>query len=129
MLTAVPGSSGYFMGGIISYDNAVKIGLLGVQPDSLATEGAVSDPVACQMAAGVRARLGTDWGIGITGIAGPGGGTDEKPVGLVYIGIAGPDRSVVSHPFHFGNLRGRDWIRHLSCCSALDLLRRSLQAS
>jgi nicotinamide-nucleotide amidase len=129
MLTAVPGSSGYFMGGIISYDNAVKIGLLGVQPDSLATEGAVSDPVACQMAAGVRARLGTDWGIGITGIAGPGGGTDEKPVGLVYIGIAGPDRSVVSHPFRFGNLRGRDWIRHLSCCSALDLLRRSLQAS
>ncbi|WP_204141085.1 competence/damage-inducible protein A [Halomicronema sp. CCY15110] len=129
MLTAVPGSSSYFMGGIISYDNAVKTGLLGVQPDCLATEGAVSDPVACQMAAGVRARLGTDWGISITGIAGPGGGTDEKPVGLVYIGIAGPDRSVVSHSFRFGNLRGRDWIRHLSCCSALDLLRRSLQAS
>jgi len=129
MLTAVAGSSDYFWGGIISYDNAVKMGLLGVHPDSLATAGAVSDAVARQMAAGVRARLGTDWGISITGIAGPGGGTVEKPVGLVYIGIAGPDRSVVSYPFRFGNLRGRDWIRHLSCCSALDLLRRSLAAN
>ncbi|HEY9888223.1 MAG TPA: competence/damage-inducible protein A [Candidatus Obscuribacterales bacterium] len=128
MITAVSGSSDYFLGGIISYDNEVKIGLLGVHPNSLATAGAVSDPVAAQMAAGVRARLGTDWGIGITGIAGPGGGTAEKPVGLVYIGIAAPDGSVQSHAFHFGNLRGRDWIRHLSCCSALDLLRRALQA-
>lgn len=129
MLTTVAGSSDYFMGGIISYDNAVKIGLLGVQPDSLKSAGAVSDPVACQMAAGVRARLGTDWGIGITGVAGPGGGTAEKPVGLVYVGLAGPDRKVASYPFRFGNLRGRDWIRHLSCCSALDLLRRSLPPS
>ncbi|MGF1458570.1 MAG: competence/damage-inducible protein A [Leptolyngbyaceae cyanobacterium] len=126
MLTAVPGSSQYFMGGIISYDNAIKIGLLGVHPDSLATDGAVSESVAEQMAAGVRARLGTDWGLGITGIAGPGGGTADKPVGLVYIGVAGPDHTVVSHRFQFGNLRGRDWIRHLSCCTALDLLRRSL---
>ncbi|MEM6714356.1 MAG: competence/damage-inducible protein A [Cyanobacteria bacterium P01_D01_bin.6] len=129
MLTTVAGSSDYFMGGVISYDNAVKIDLLGVHPESLAAEGAVSEPVACQMAAGVRARLGTDWGIGITGVAGPGGGTEAKPVGLVYIGLAGPDRRVFSHPFRFGNLRGRDWIRHLSCCSALDLLRRSLPTS
>jgi nicotinamide-nucleotide amidase len=127
MITAVAGSSEYFLGGIISYDNAVKIGLLGVSPTTLETLGAVSDAVAGQMAAGVRARLGTDWGLGITGIAGPGGGTDEKPVGLVYIGIAAPDGHVTSHRFLFGNLRGRDWIRHLSCCSALDLLRRSLQ--
>ncbi|MEM8546036.1 MAG: competence/damage-inducible protein A [Cyanobacteria bacterium P01_H01_bin.119] len=126
MITAAAGSSDYFMGGVISYDNAVKVGLLDVYPSSLASEGAVSDPVACQMAAGVRSRLATDWGVSITGIAGPGGGTAEKPVGLVYIGIAGPDRSVFSQAFQFGNLRGRDWIRHLSCCSALDLLRRSL---
>lgn len=128
MITAVSGSSEYFLGGIISYDNSVKIGLLGVQPTTLATSGAVSDAVAGQMATGVRARLGTDWGIGITGIAGPGGGTEAKPVGLVYIGIAGPQGQVVSHRYQFGHFRGREWIRHLSCCSALDLLRRSLQA-
>jgi nicotinamide-nucleotide amidase len=127
LLTAVPGSSDYFMGGIISYANEIKVGLLGVHPVTLEKEGAVSDAVACQMAAGVRARLATDWGIGITGIAGPGGGTDEKPVGLVYIGIAGPDGKVDSCSYRFGNLRGRDWIRHLSCYSALDQLRRSLR--
>ncbi|MDB9527708.1 competence/damage-inducible protein A [Oscillatoria sp. CS-180] len=127
MLTAVSGSSDYFMGGIISYDNAVKIGLLGVQPAVLESEGAVSDPVACQMAKGVRSRLGTDWGLSITGIAGPGGGTEEKPVGLVYIGVAGPKGWVESRCYRFGNLRGRDWIRHLSCCSALDLLRLLLK--
>ena len=126
MLTAVAGSSTYFMGGIISYDNAVKIGLLGVSPSVLDTLGAVSAPVAEQMATGVRARLGTDWGVGITGVAGPGGGTAEKPVGLVYSGIAGPKGQVGSRAYRFGNLRGRDWIRHLSCCSALDLLRRSI---
>ena len=128
MITAVSGSSSYFLGGIISYDNAVKIGLLGVQSSTLETEGAVSDSVACQMAAGVRARLGTDWGIGITGIAGPGGGSTEKPVGLVYIGIAGPDRTPTSCAYRFGNLRGREWIRHLSGCSALDQLRRAIQS-
>ena len=113
MLTAVAGSSAYFMGGIISYDNAVKIGLLGVSPAVLETLGAVSAPVAEQMATGVRARLGTDWGVGITGVAGPGGGTAEKPVGLVYIGIAGPEGQAISRAYRFGNLRGRDWIRHL----------------
>ncbi|NER81747.1 MAG: nicotinamide-nucleotide amidohydrolase family protein, partial [Leptolyngbya sp. SIO1D8] len=126
MITAVPGSSSYFMGGIISYDNAVKVGLLGVESLTLETEGAVSGSVACQMAAGVRARLGTDWGVAITGVAGPGGGTAEKPVGLVYIGISGPDGKVKSRAYRFGNLRGRAWIRHLSSCSALDQLRRTL---
>ena len=128
MITTVPGSSSYFLGGIISYDNAVKIGLLGVQPSTLETEGAVSNSVACQMAAGVRARLGTDWGIGITGVAGPGGGTFEKPVGLVYVGVSGPDDIAASRAYRFGNLRGREWIRHLSCCSALDQLRRAIQS-
>lgn len=126
MLTAIPGSSSYFLGGVISYANSVKTDILGVQATTLASQGAVSNPVACQMATGVQNRLGADWGISITGIAGPGGGSDEKPVGLVYIGIAGPDGRVSSCSYHFGNLRGRDWIRHLSCCSALDQLRRTI---
>lgn len=127
MITAVPGSSSYFLGGIISYDNSVKVNLLGVSSLTLETDGAVSSTVAGQMAAGVKKYLGTDWGLSITGIAGPGGGSDEKPVGLVYIGVAGPQESVASRAYRFGSLRGRDWIRHLSCCSALDQLRRSMQ--
>ena len=125
-LTAQPGSSTYFMGGVISYDNAVKQSLLGVEADALATEGAVSDSVACQMATGVRSRLGTDWGVSITGIAGPGGGSPEKPVGLVYIGVAAPDGGVSSRAYRFGAIAGRDWVRHLSIQSALDQLRRQL---
>jgi nicotinamide-nucleotide amidase len=125
MLTAVSGSSAYFWGGIISYDNSVKVKLLGVDPQTLATHGAVSHEVAKQMAAGVRDRLNTTWGLSITGIAGPTGNTAEKPVGLVYIGLAGRDR-VESFEHRFGALRGRDWIRHLSCCTALDYLRRRL---
>jgi nicotinamide-nucleotide amidase len=78
------------------------------------------------MAAGVRQRLGATWGISITGIAGPDGGTDEKPVGLVYIGIAHPNGQVEGLPFQFGAFRGRDFIRWLSACTALDLLRRKL---
>ncbi len=125
MITAVPGSSTYFLGGIISYDNGVKTGLLGVNPDDLLRQGAVSSTVAQQMAAGVKACLGTTWGLSITGIAGPEGGTEAKPVGLVYIGIAGPE-GVFSGEQRFGATRQRDWIRHLSACSALDLLRRRL---
>ncbi|MBD1910176.1 MULTISPECIES: competence/damage-inducible protein A [unclassified Leptolyngbya] len=128
MLTAVSGSSAYFLGGVISYDNAVKVGLLGVSEADLETHGAVSDAVAQQMAEGVRSRLNTTWGLSITGIAGPDGGTDEKPVGLVYIGLAGPS-GVKSDRFQFGAHRKRDFIRHLSSCTALDLLRRELLES
>ena len=126
MLTSVAGSSGYFLGGIISYDNQVKERLLGVNSQDLAQFGAVSTSVAKQMAAGVRASLNTDWGLSITGVAGPGGGTDAKPVGLVYIGLAGPDGDAESFEYRFGDGRGRDWIRHLSSCTALDRLRRKL---
>jgi nicotinamide-nucleotide amidase len=122
MLTAVPGSSAYFMGGVITYDNAVKMRLLGVEESALVEHGAVSEMVAQQMAAGVRDRLGTTWGLSITGIAGPGGGTAEKPVGCVYIGMAGPDR-IRAVRYVFGD-RGREWVRQVSACSALDLLRR-----
>lgn len=126
MLTGVPGSSCYFLGGIISYDNRVKEGLLGVNPQDLAEFGAVSHQVAQQMAAGVRASLNTNWGLSITGIAGPGGGTDAKPVGLVYVGLAGPHGDAESFEYRFGDARCRDWIRNLSSCTALDRLRRKL---
>ena len=126
MLTGVAGSSRYFLGGIISYDDRVKEGLLAVNPQDLAEFGAVSHQVAKQMAAGVRQGLNTNWGLSITGIAGPGGGTDAKPVGLVYVGLAGPDGDAESFEYRFGEARDRDWIRNLSSCTALDRLRRKL---
>jgi PncC family amidohydrolase len=89
-ITNVAGSSAYFLGGVISYSNESKSKLLGVQSDALVAHGAVSEPVARQMAEGARARFGVDYAIACTGIAGPSGGTLDKPVGLVFIGVAGP---------------------------------------
>lgn len=126
MLTAVPGSSEYFYGGIIAYENSVKENLLGVETAILASEGAVSDPVAQQMALGAQRLLGTDWALSITGVAGPGGGTPQKPVGLVFIGLATPEQTAHSQAYQFGSSRPRDWIRQVSACSALDQLRRTL---
>jgi nicotinamide-nucleotide amidase len=125
LLTEVPGSSGYFLGGVISYDNPVKTQLLGVDAIDLARQGAVSATVAAQMAIGVRDRLGSTWGLSVTGIAGPDGGSATKPVGLVYIGLAGPER-VQTYEHQFGALRGREWVRHLSAATALDQLRREM---
>ncbi len=125
MITAVPGSSAYFMGGIISYDNAAKERLLGVSAQTLEKYGAVSAAVAEQMAMGVRRQLATDWGISITGIAGPDGGSPQKPVGLVFIGVANP-----TDTWHiecrFGHRKSREWIRLMSRNTALDILRRTL---
>lgn len=126
MLTEVPGSSNYFLGGVISYDNSVKASVLGVSQADLYSVGAVSKVVAMQMAAGVRSLLSTHWGLSITGIAGPGGGTDTKPVGLVYIGLAKPDGTVECFKHTLGQNRSRSSIRHSSACNALDHLRRSL---
>jgi nicotinamide-nucleotide amidase len=126
MLTEVAGSSDYFSGGVIAYDNRVKVQLLGVNPQDLAEYGAVSDQVAQQMARGVREKLNTDWGISITGIAGPGGGTDSKPVGLVYIGLAYRTEIVTSYEYRLGSSRDRSAIRYISGCTALDQLRRNL---
>ncbi|HEY9829130.1 MAG TPA: competence/damage-inducible protein A [Stenomitos sp.] len=126
MLTSVPGSSNYFLGGVISYDNAAKASLLNVQPSDLEQWGAVSKPVAMQMAAGVRSLLSTSWGLSITGVAGPGGGTEAKPVGLVYIGLAKPDGDVECFKYPLGQNRSRSLIRHASACHALDMLRRRL---
>ena len=126
MLTETPGSSSYFLGGIIAYANRIKENLLDVDARDLEEQGAVSATVAEQMALGVKLRLQTDWGIGITGIAGPGGETENKPVGLVYIGLATPENKTISQEYRFGKQRGRELVRHFSSCSALDLLRRSL---
>jgi len=126
MLTEVPGSSNYFLGGVISYDNSVKASVLGVSQSDLYTLGAVSKAVAKQMASGVRSLLSTHWGLSITGIAGPGGGTETKPVGLVYIGLAKPDGTVDCFKYLLGQNRSRSAIRHASACNALDQLRRSL---
>lgn len=126
MLTEISGSSDYFLGGVISYANEVKISLLGVKEEDLAQCGAVSDRVAQQMALGVKQKLGSSWGLSITGIAGPCGGTETKPVGLVYIGSAAPDGTIESFAYRLGTQRDRSSIRYLSACNALDLLRRKL---
>ncbi|MBD2197243.1 MULTISPECIES: competence/damage-inducible protein A [Calothrix] len=126
MLTDISGSSEYFWGGVISYDNSVKVGMLGVNPEDLDKFGAVSATVAEQMALGVKTRLSTTWGLGVTGIAGPTGGSDTKPVGLVYVGLAGPKDEVTSIEYRFGSTRTRAYIRYVSACGALDFLRRKL---
>jgi nicotinamide-nucleotide amidase len=122
-LTSIPGSSRVFPGGVIAYANEVKARELGVPPDVLAAKGAVSPEVARAMAVGVRARFGADYGIGVTGIAGPDGGTAEKPVGLVYVGMASAGGVDVKE-FRFGGPRAI--VREMSAQTALDLLRRAL---
>lgn len=87
-ITEVPGSSGYFLGGVVSYANSAKEALLDVPAHVLAAHGAVSAQVAMAMATGARARFGADLAVSITGVAGPDGGSDEKPVGLTYVGLA-----------------------------------------
>jgi PncC family amidohydrolase len=87
-ITEIPGSSQYFLGGVVAYHDAVKTRAIDVPEERIRSEGAVSEPVAIAMAEGVRRRFGSDIGIGVTGIAGPGGGTKEKPVGTVCLGIS-----------------------------------------
>jgi nicotinamide-nucleotide amidase len=124
-LTAVPGASDVFVGGVIAYANAVKQGLLGVDPLDLERWGAVSDPVAEAMALGAQRVTGSGWALAITGVAGPGGGSDQKPVGLVHIAVAGP-ASCRSEAVRFGSSRPRAWIQALSVGEALNRLRLSL---
>jgi nicotinamide-nucleotide amidase len=126
-LSAVPGASDVFLGGVIAYANAVKRQLLNVPAGVLQACGAVSDPVAQAMAEGVRCATGADWAIAVTGIAGPGGGSADKPVGLVHIAIAGPD-GCVSEGLRFGASRGRSWIQALSVGEALNRLRLKVLA-
>lgn len=102
-LTNVDGASRWFVGGVVAYSNAVKTSLLGVDAADLDRHGAVSEPVARAMAEGVRRVLGADCGIGVTGIAGPTGGTAEKPVGLVYIAVAVPTGTTVTRNVFAGS--------------------------
>ncbi|MGB3692198.1 MAG: competence/damage-inducible protein A [Spirulinaceae cyanobacterium] len=126
MFTSVAGSSNYFRGGVIAYDNQIKESLLRVKKSDLEQFGAVSAVVAQQMALGVKKQFNTHWSLSITGIAGPGGSTKDKPVGLVYIAIAQPNGEVESFPHHFAPEKTRDTIRYFSACQALDILRRKL---
>ena len=122
-ITDVPGSSVYFLGGVVSYSNEVKKKLLKIKGKVLKECGAVSSEVAISMAEGVKNLMKSDYGISITGIAGPGGATEDKPVGLVYIGIS-DSKETYSRRFHF--LGVRDIIRTQAVQVALDLLRRRL---
>lgn len=122
-LTCVPGSSTWFKGGIISYADEVKVALLGVRESDLQEHGSVSCPVAEQMARGVCEKLGTDFGIGITGVAGPDGGSPDKPVGLVYIALAMPSGVEVKRKTFRGD---REMIRESSVQRAMSQLWRAL---
>jgi len=123
-ITAVSGSSKYFLGGALTYANEEKTRAVGVPVDLLARHGAVSEPVARAMAEGVRDRVGASAGLSITGVAGPGGGTVEKPVGTVWIALASP-RGTVAELQRFTRT-DRESIREASVSAALDLLRRTL---
>ena len=123
-LTEVPGASAAFLGAVVSYSNEAKEALVGVPRELLVDHGAVSEPVARAMAVGARTRFVADWGIGITGIAGPSGGTADKPVGLVHWAVAGADGVVADRRVFPGD---RATVRLWSVHSALDLLRRRLE--
>ncbi|MXZ04814.1 MAG: competence/damage-inducible protein A [Rhodothermaceae bacterium] len=125
-LTNISGSSSYVMGGVVAYSNVVKQHQLGVDGDTLEQFGAVSEPVAMQMAEGVRARLGSDLGLSVTGIAGPSGGTEEKPVGTVWIGYA-DDHGTWAVKHQFG--RGRRRNKEKSAIAAIDFMRQILLQS
>ncbi len=119
-ITDVSGASAVYPGGIISYSNAVKERQLGVSAQALRSFGAVSEPVARQMAEGVRRALGADWGVGITGIAGPNSDGTEKPVGLVYIAASGADGTVCEER-HFCGTRGETRAQSAECAMQLVL--------
>lgn len=122
-ITDVSGSSDYYVGSVVAYSNRIKTDVLGVPKEMLDTFGAVSEQVAAAMASGVCSFLGSDYGLSTTGIAGPTGGTTEKPVGLVYIGLDGPNGVRVERRSFFGK---RDAVRERTVVAALDMLRRAL---
>jgi nicotinamide-nucleotide amidase len=124
-LTAIPGSSGFMRGGVIAYHDDIKADILGVDRALLKSHGAVSEAVAKSMAEGVRRLTDSDYGLSVTGIAGPDGGTPEKPVGLVFVAVAGSTSTEVRQ-LNLGG--GRDTIREASATLALDLLRKYVQA-
>jgi len=127
-ITAIPGSSEVFECGIVSYANRIKHEFLGVPNEMLERYGAVSEQVATAMSEGVLRVSGADIGVGITGIAGPGGGSEAKPVGTVYISVAvkGGETRTEHFLFGYGRKDVRDWVRNNSAMNALDMVRRAL---
>ncbi|MEA2148240.1 MAG: nicotinamide-nucleotide amidase, partial [Solirubrobacteraceae bacterium] len=126
-LTERPGSSEVFHGGLVVYSNAAKVALAGVDPGLIEAHGAVSQEVAEALAGGARARLGADVGVGVTGIAGPGGGTAEKPVGLVWFSVVHRDGQRLTRSVNV--VGGRADVRVRSTTIALHLVRRLLRAA
>lgn len=123
LITSVPGSSGYYKGSVISYANEIKINELGVLPETLKTDGAVSEACVKQMAVGVRTKFDVDFAIATSGIAGPDGGSTEKPVGTVWIAIATPSQTIAKQ-FNMGDNRERTIQR--TAIQALDMLRKQI---
>ena len=126
LITDAPGASDYYLGGIVAYANRIKQQALSVPAELLAAHGAVSDPVAGAMAAGARKQFGSDWALAVTGIAGPAGGSEEKPVGLVFIGLSGPQTAKVHRHVFPGT---RPLIRRRAAFTALNHLRLALLKS
>lgn len=122
-ITTVPGSSSWYKGSVVAYANQVKEQVLGVEKETLEKHGAVSEPVVIQMAQNARQLLHTDWALSVSGIAGPDGGTPEKPVGTVWIAVSGP-KATQAAKFQFGDNRERNIVR--ATVAALNMLRVSL---
>ena len=130
-ITSIPGSSKPFKGGIIAYDNAVKTKLLGVSPSVLGKYGAVSQKTAERMAVGAVERLNVDMAVSVTGVAGPSGGSIEKPVGTVWVGLAvkrDGQVEVTAKMFEFGDI-GRNMVRDVTCYEALKALCAASQSN
>ncbi len=123
MITSVPGSSAWYRGSVVAYDNSIKTGILNVDPGTISRYGAVSEETAVAMAQGIRQLTGTDYAVAVTGIAGPTGGTPEKPVGTVWIAIAS-DRGVVAEKHRFADDRNVNIAR--SVTTALNMLRKQI---
>lgn len=123
LITSVPGSSAWYLGSVIAYDNSIKTGVLGVNADTIREHGAVSKETASEMAAGVRSLTGSDYSVAVTGIAGPTGGTDAKPVGMVWIAIAS-DGGVITEVHRFADNRTVNILR--ASYTALNMLRKQI---
>lgn len=126
-LTDMPGSSRYVRGGLVVYSNESKVALAGVAEQLILAHGAVSEQVAAALAQGVRAALDAEVGVGVTGIAGPGGGSPEKPVGLVWLSVAGPDDRMLTRSVRLPG--GRAEVRERAVSVAMHMIRRALQSS
>lgn len=126
IITEVPGSSDYFVLGVVSYSNYAKEKVLGVEKETLKRYGAVSGETVMEMAIGVKELGESEWGLAISGIAGPTGGSIEKPIGLVYFSIATPDNQVFVFKEEFGEDKSRSLIKLLTCKATLSSLKEKL---